>query len=92
MAPLLSHRGLGSENGLLQPNLILAEKCKLTGRPGHTRAGAKQPTLHPPSTNAPKALCNLVPLDCPAPGATGSPSGLGTPKSANMAILGDQAG
>ena len=28
---------------------------------GHTRVGAKQPTLYPLSTDSPEALCNLAP-------------------------------
>ena len=39
---------------------------KLTPWPGHTRAGAQQPTLYFSSTIFPEPLCKLVPPDCQA--------------------------
>ena len=55
-----------AENGLSQPNLTLAQKRqKLTPHLGSTRAGAKQPTLCPSSTNSPKILMQLSPRRLP---------------------------
>ena len=55
---------LGAENALFQPILTMAQKRqKWSLRPGHTRVGAKQPTLCLSSTNSLEALCNLVTPD-----------------------------
>ena len=67
MAPLLSPRSLGAENGLFQPIWTLAQKnSKLTPEPGHTRAGAQHPTPNTSSRNPLEALCYLVPSDSQA--------------------------
>ena len=63
---------LVAENGLFQPQLILAQKSpKLTPRPDPPEVGTSQLTLCPSSTKSLERSPNLVPSEVPAPGHHG---------------------
>ena len=64
--------GVGAENGLFQPKLILAPKTpKLTSRPDPPEVGTRQLTLSPSSSNSLEPSPNLVPSEVPASGQHG---------------------
>ena len=71
-APGIIPQELVAENGLFQPNLILAPKSpKLTPRLDPPEVGTRQLTLCPSSTNSPEPSPNLVPSEVPASGQHG---------------------
>ena len=93
MAPAIIPYEVRAENGLFQPILTLVQKStKLTPRLGHTRAGAKQRTLYPSSTNSLAVLCNLAPPASLVSWRQGSPLGVKMLKLAKAAISGGRPG
>ena len=70
--PAIIPQELVAENGLFQPQLILAPKFpKLTPRPDPPEVGTRQLTLCPSSTNYLEPSPNLVPSEVPGSGHHG---------------------